>query len=191
MKFAIDLFPVVAFFAAYQWGGMDLATAVVMGACVVQTLGYRMLAGEYDKNHVLAVALVLPFGAAALLLDDPEIIQWQVSAENWILAALFLGSHYVGDRPVLQRIMGAQLRLPDAAWRRMNMMWVIFFALLGVINLIVARLYSEEFWVDFRLFGLTGLSVAFMVIQFVWLLRQIEPEDEGDGPEGSGADGAV
>ena len=106
MKFVVDLFPVVIFFGVYQQTDMFAATAAVMLACVVQTFGYRFYSGKFDRNHVLAIALVMPFGALTLVLRDPMFIKWNGTVELWLLAAGLLGSQYIGDKPLIERMMG-------------------------------------------------------------------------------------
>lgn len=189
MKFLVDLAPILLFFVAYHQRDMYDATAVVMIACVFQTLGWRLYAGEFDRNHVLAVALVIPFGGLTLLLRDPTFIKWNGTIELWLLAGGLVGSQFIGDRPLIERMLGAGgLDLPDAMWRRLNAIWAIFFFACGALNLYVAYGYEEETWVNFRLFGLTGLSIVFVAANFVWIMRNAPPieeeEEEGEGEDG-------
>ncbi len=75
-------------------------------------------------------------------------------------------------------MMGQQIRMPDAIWRALNHAWASFFAVLGVANLYVAFHYSTEIWVDFKLFGTTGLMVAFVVLQSLLLSKYIDEKEQ-------------
>ncbi len=186
MKFVVDLAPIVLFFVAYHQRDMYFATGVVMIACAIQTFGWRLFAGEFDRNHVLAVLLVLPFGGLTLLLRDPMFIKWNGTIELWVLAIGLVGSQFIGDRPLIQRMLGAGgLELPEDLWRRLNAIWAAFFFACGALNLYVAYNFEEETWVNFRLFGLTGLSIGFVFVNFVWIMRNappIENEEDGQAP---------
>lgn len=182
MKFLVDLAPIILFFVAYQQRDMYYATGVVMIACAIQTVGWRLFSGEFDRNHVLAVALVLPFGGLTLILRDPTFIKWNGTIELWLLAIGLIGSQFIGDRPLIERMLGAGgLDLPDEMWRKLNAIWAAFFIASGALNLYVAYGYDEETWVNFRMFGLTGLSIGFVVLNFVWIMRNAPPpEDDED-----------
>ena len=180
MKFLVDLFPVVIFFAAYHQADMYVATGAVMGACMAQTFGYRAFGGAYDKNHLLALVLVLPFGAATLAFRDPAFIKWNGTVETWLLGLLFLGSQLVGDRPAVERMLGHAFEAPRSLWVRLNLAWAAFFFVSGLANIFVAYRFDEATWVNFRLFGLTGMSIVFIVAQMVWLMRSLPPPVEAE-----------
>lgn len=171
MKFLIDLFPIIVFFVVYQQRDMYDATIAVMISCAVQTFGYRTFARVFDRNHVLALVLVLPFGALTLIFRDPTFIKWNGTVELWLLALGLIGSQFLGDRPLIQRMLGAGLELPEAMWRKLNFVWAAFFIASGAANLYVAYQFEEATWVNFRMFGMTGLSVAFVAANLVWIMR--------------------
>jgi len=182
LKFFVDLAPVILFFVAYQQRDMYFATGVIMVACTLQTLGWRLVSGAFDRNHVLAVALVMPFGGLTLLLRDPTFIKWNGTIELWLLAVGLIGSQFVGDRPLIQRMLGAGgLELPLELWRKLNVVWAVFFFACGALNLHVAYNFAEETWVNFRMFGLTGLSIGFVIANLIWIMRnapELPPEEE-------------
>jgi intracellular septation protein len=183
VKFLIDLFPIIAFFGAYQWSDMFVATAVVMVACAVQTFGYRLVSGEFDRNHLLALILVLPFGALTLLLRDPMFIKWNGTVELWFLAVALLVSQYVGEKPLIERMMGEGLVLPPKIWRQVNLAWVLFFLFSGACNIYVAYNFEEATWMNFKMFGMTGMSIAFVALQMVWIMRVMPPQEEAESED--------
>ncbi len=182
MKFLVDLFPVIVFFVVYHQRDMYDATGAVMVACAVQTFGYRVSAGRFDRNHTFALVLVLPFGALTLLFQDPTFIKWNGTVELWLLAVGLIGSQYIGDTPLIERMLGGGFELPKEMWRKLNFVWAVFFAFSGACNLYVAYRFEEETWVNFRMFGMTGMSIAFVAANMAWIMRvaphQDEPPDE-------------
>lgn len=175
MKFFVDLFPIIIFFVAYQQRDMYYATGAVMVACTLQTFGYRIFAKSYDRNHILALALVVPFGALTLIFRDPTFIKWNGTVELWLLAVGLIGSQYFGEKPLIERMLGGGLELPKEIWSKLNFVWATFFVLSGAANLYVAYNYEEATWVNFRMFGMTGISVVFVAANLVWIMRVAPP----------------
>ncbi len=87
----------------------------------------------------------------------------------WLIAAVFLGSQWIGDKTVVQRMLGKAAELGPDQWIRLNQIWVVFFIIVGGVNLYVAYTFSEAFWVKFKLFGMLGITLVFVIIQSVWL----------------------
>ncbi|MFA7594514.1 MAG: septation protein IspZ, partial [Thiohalobacteraceae bacterium] len=111
-------------------------------------------------------------------LRDPVFIKWKPTVAYWLFAAVFLGSQFIGAKSLAERMMGHAIQTTRAVWRRLNLAWVVFFVVMGVVNLYVAYHYSEETWVNFKLFGLMGLTFVFVLAQGLILARFIE-----DGPD--------
>jgi intracellular septation protein len=177
MKFFVDTIPVIVFFVAYYQSDMYGATLAVMIACGLQTAGYRIFSGAFDRNHLLALVLVLPFGLLTLLLRDPTFIKWNGTVELWLLAAALVVSQFVGEKPLIERMMGA-VDLPRKRWRQLNAVWVLFFLFSGTCNIVVAYGCDEETWVMFRMFGMIGMSVVLVAAQMFWILKWLREADE-------------
>ena len=88
-----------------------------------------------------------------------------------LFALVFLGSHFIGERTIVERLMSQAMQAPPLVWRRLNLAWIAYFVVLGGTNLYVAYHYSEATWVDFKLFGWLGLTIAFVLLQAVYLAR--------------------
>ena len=174
MKFIFDLFPVILFFVAYKISGIYAATAVAMAAALAQVVYSRLRHGRVEKMQWVTLGLLALFGGLTLLLRDPVFIKWKPTVVNWLFAAAFLGSALFSQRNLLQRMMDHAITLPAATWRRLNLAWVIFFVASGVLNLYVAFNFAEETWVDFKLFGLMGLTLLFVLAQGFYLARFVE-----------------
>ena len=177
-KLLFDFFPVLLFFVAFRLEddpkrGIMVATAVVIAATLVQVAWMRLRHGRVERLHLVTLVLVVALGGLTLALDDERFIKWKPTLVNWAFALVFLGSRFIGSRPIVRRLMESRVTLPDAAWNRLNLGWTGFFAILGAANLYVAHRFSTEVWVDFKLFGILALTVVFIVGQTAWLMRQM------------------
>ncbi len=151
-----------------------VATAVLIIACFVQTMGHWALHKRFEKSHLITLVLVSLFGGATLLLQDEMFIKWKPSVINWLFGVAFIGSQFIGKQPIIQRMLGSQLELPKTVWRNLNSAWALFFIILGFLNLYVIYHYDTDTWVDFKLFGLLGLTLSFMLLQGLYLARYIK-----------------
>ena len=197
MKQLLELLPLVLFFCAYQMDGDTLtfggwshtfdgifsATAVLMISTALTWLISSLLEKRNDKRLMWMTLAVLLFGAATLILRDQRFIQWKPTVFNWVLAAVFLGSQFIGKRTVLERVLGSQLSLPQTIWTRLNVLWIGNFALVGALNLFVAYRFEEAVWVSYKLYSSIGFTLALMLLTVVIVAPHVK--DDGEQPEGS------
>ncbi len=185
MKFLFDLFPVILFFVAYKMYDIFVATAVAIAASAVQVGAYWLKHRSFEKMHLVTLGLITVLGGATLVFQDALFIKWKVTVVNWAFALAFIGSLYIGQKPLVERMMGGSISLPQEVWKRLNWSWAIFFIIVGLINIYVAFYYGleldekarEEIWVNFKLFGVMGLTFAFVIAQAFYMTRHIEEEE--------------
>ena len=177
MQILLDFFPVIAFFVAYKLADIYVATGVIIAAVVIQVGIQWFRHRKVSPMTLISGALVLVFGTITLLVHDKTFIQWKPTVLNWLFGAGFLVSQFFGEQPVIQRLMGANLALERPVWIKLNMMWVAFFFAMGALNLYVAFSFDESTWVNFKLFGMLGLTMVFALLQGVWLSSKL-PADE-------------
>ena len=174
MKFLFDLFPIVLFFVAYKMYDIYVATAVAIGAAFLQTGLFWLKNRRFEKMHVITLAILVVFGGLTLILRDPVFIKWKPTVVNWLFGVTFLGSRFFGDKTLVERMMSHAITAPVPVWQRLNWAWVTFFIAMGILNIYVAYNYSEETWVNFKLFGMLGITFAFVIGQAFYLSRYIE-----------------
>lgn len=183
MKQLVDFIPVVLFFIVFKsyddvQQGIMAATAVLIVATVIQ-LGWSYYRyRKIEKMPLIAAVLAVIFGGVTLVLQDEIYIKWKPTVANWLFAAAFAASQFVGQKNLVERMLGSTLQLPGPVWSKLNLAWVGFFLLMGVLNLYVAFNFDTSTWVDFKLFGVTGLALVFMVLQALFIARYVEPEAE-------------
>ena len=176
MDSILELAPLIAFIATYYATDLYTATAVLMGAMALLLAVDWLRSRRIPPMHAISAVLVFAFGAATLALHDQRFIQWKPTVFFWLVGVAFLLSNWIGDRPLVQRLLSAALgnevQVSPAIWRRLNWLWIVFYALLGALNLYVAFNASERTWVNFKVFGLTAVTLVFVAVQIAWLVRR-------------------
>jgi intracellular septation protein len=178
MKFLFDIFPVLLFFIAFKFWGIYTATAVAIGATIGQVGWSWLRHRKVDTMLWVSLCIIALFGGATLWLHDETFIKWKPTVLYWLFGIILFGADFLFRKNLIRAMMEKQLTLPDAVWRKLNLSWVAFFALMGAANLYVAFHFPTETWVDFKLFGGTGLMVVFIVAQGLLLSRHIEHEEK-------------
>lgn len=200
MKFLFDLLPVILFFAAYKFAGAQpeashafathwlgdnialtqapilIATAVTIVATFAQIAIVWVRHRKVDTMLWVSLAIIVVFGGATLFFHNPTFIKWKPTALYWMFGVVLLGSAWLLQRNLIRKMLEAQIKLPDPVWTRLNLAWAGFFIAMGLLNLYVAYNYSEETWVNFKMFGGMGLMLAFVLAQGFYLSRHMEEE---------------
>jgi intracellular septation protein len=179
MKFLFDLFPILLFFLAYKLYDIYVATAVAIGAAFVQTGAYWLKHRKFEKMHLITLGILVLFGGLTLALRDPVFIKWKPTVVNWLFGISFLGSQFIGKQTLVERMMGHAIAAPPPVWGRLNWAWTLFFLFMGLLNLYVAYNFSEDTWVNFKLFGMMGLTLVFVFAQAFYLSRYMESTEDG------------
>jgi intracellular septation protein len=181
MQLLVDLFPIILFFTVYMVNGsIYLATAALMGAMVLQIAFQWFRHRTVSKMLLISGAVVILFGSATLILRNPIFIEWKPTIANWLFAAAFIGSRYLGEKTLIERMLGESVEMPKSAWRQLNWIWVVSFFLLGAINIYVVYNYSVATWVKFKLISIIVFTVVSMLITAAWIWKHLpkEPQNE-------------
>lgn len=207
MKLLFDFFPIILFFVSYYQASFLVentfigqlidpakpdfitATIVATGAAIIasfiQVAIHWFNTHKFERMHIFSLVLITVLGSITIFLGNPAFIQWKPTVLNWLFAGVFLGSMHVGERPIIQRMMSEHIELPENVWRTLNLSWVTFFFISGAANLYVAFYYNlaapadarMDTWVNFKLFGLMGLTIGFVILQAIYLSRHITEDD--------------
>ena len=178
MKILFDLFPVILFFIGFKFYGIFVATAIAIGATLALIVYAKIRHGKVEKMLLINGAIISVLGGVTLLLHDKTYIMWKPTVLYWLLAAVLLVSNLFFNKNFIQQMMGKMLNAPKVIWTKLNLTWVVFLIILGFVNLYVAFNYSEDTWVNFKLFGVTGAMFLFIIVQtFILKKYLIEPVD--------------
>jgi intracellular septation protein len=200
VKILFDLFPIILFFAAYQYGasnpenatawlsaigvtldsgakpGVFLATVVAIAATFMQIAWVWIKHRKVDTMLWVSLVLIVVFGGATLFLHDENFIKWKPTVLYWLFALSLGLAPMLFERNLIRLMMEKNVTLPDQIWTRLNLAWAAFFTLMGITNLWVAMNYSTDDWVNFKMFGSVGMMVVFIIAQTVYLSRHIKEE---------------
>ena len=182
MKFLFDLFPIILFFVSFKLGDIYTATIVAMIATIGQILWVYYRHRKIDAMQWISLVMIVVFGSLTIFLHDKTFIQLKPTALYWLFScALFISAQFF-QKNWIQVLMGKQVTLKEksahSVWHQLNMAWAAFFFVMGALNLYIAFEFSEETWVNFKLFGSTGLLLLFVIIQGVWLAKHMEHPSE-------------
>ena len=178
MKFLFDLFPVILFFVAFKLKGIYVATGAAIAATFMQVGWLWLRRRRVDGMLWASLAIIVVFGGATLLLRDEMFIKWKPTVLYWTFALVLVAAERFFGRNLIRAMMAGQFRLPEPLWARLNWSWAGFFAFMGFANLYVAFNFPTDQWVNFKLFGGTGLMLLFVLVQALLLARHI---DQGGG----------
>lgn len=203
MKLLFDLFPVILFFVAFKLAGMYpdaslaaaqswlgplmfdgqvpagqapilIATAVAIVASLLQVGSLLARGRKVDTMLWISVAVIIVFGGATIWLHDETFIKWKPTILYWLFGSILLAGRLGWRRNLLRSVLGAQLSVPDVVWERLLWLWIAFFTLIGLANIAVAYNVPTETWVNFKLFGLMGITFAFTLGIGFWLARHMK-----------------
>lgn len=202
MKILFDFFPIILFFVAYKLAGSNveqaaalaasvgyaadpkqlpilIATAIAILATFMQ-IGWMMLRGhKVDKMLWISLVIIVIFGGATLALHDDTFIKWKPTVLYWLFSTVLILSALLFRKNLIRAMMQHQVSMPETAWSRLNWSWAAFFALMGALNLYIAFNFSNDTWVNFKLFGGLGLMLVFVLLQSVMLSKYIDKEGPG------------
>ncbi len=179
LKPAVDYGPIAVFFGAYLKFGLMTATGALMAATAVAlALSYAMVRRIAWMPLVTAV-IVGVFGGLTLWLNDETFIKIKPTIVEGLFSVVLLGGLAV-RRPLLKPLFGSTWAMDDEGWRRLSLRFAIFFATMAVLNEIVWRTQSTDTWVLFKVFGLIGLTLVFVIAQIPLMTRHRLAEDAAD-----------
>ena len=178
MKQFFDLIPLLVFFAVYKFYDIYAATGALMVVTVLQIAITWFTLRKLEKMHLITLAMVLVFGGFTLFFHDDAFIKWKVTVINLLFSAALLVSQFVLKKPLIKQMLGKEMQLPDAIWSRVNLAWAGFFAVAAATNTYIAFNLPQEVWVNFKVFGLLGMTLLFTVATVFYLYRHLPAEQE-------------
>lgn len=174
----LDFIPVLLFLIAFKLYGIYAATTVGIVATAIQVVLTRFIRKKFDKQQVVTLVIFVLFGGMTLYFHDPIFVKWKPSVIFWIFGIVFLLSHFIGKKPLAQRMLEGMLEAQAAAvpgflWKRLNAAWSLFFILLGTLNIYIAYHFSTDTWVNFKVYGIMLCLLGFSFAQAMCLSRYL------------------
>ncbi|MFM1897197.1 MAG: hypothetical protein RLZZ385_2271 [Pseudomonadota bacterium] len=192
MKQFLDYIPLVVFFTVwalderslsfgdfhYTLGGIFSAAEFLLVTSLLVYGGLFLSQRRLDKFQVITLVVVVLACIPTIVFRNVDFLKWKAPVANWVFAAVFLGSRFVSDKPAIEHMMGHTMEAPREMWQRLNTVWVIFFLLLGAVNLLVAFTLSEANWILFKVWGNLIITFLFILGQMPYLARFMPADDQ-------------
>jgi intracellular septation protein len=176
LKLALDIGPLILFFAANARFGIYAATAAFMVAVVVALGVSYALTRHLPVMPMVTAFVVLVFGGLTLVLHDELFIKLKPTIIYVLFGSVLLGG-LAFHKPLLGMVFDSVFNLTEEGWRKLTVRWALFFLVLAVLNEIVWRTQTTDFWVSFKLFGVVPLTLLFGALQ-IRLLTKYEAKEE-------------
>jgi intracellular septation protein len=179
MQFLADFFPLILFFLAFKLWDIYVATAVAIAASFLQIGYFHWVRGKVKTMHWLALAIIVIFGGATLLLHDDTFIKWKPTVLYWLMGAALAAGRLVFRKnfiSVMLEDVTGKMALPETVWARITWSWVAFFAAMGAANWYIAFHFPTDLWVNFKVFGGIGLFLLLGVGTAFALARYMPPQ---------------
>lgn len=176
MKLLFDFFPIIIFFVVFKVWGIYYATAAAMVSSIFQVSFFWIRHRKVEITQIITLVLIVVLGLATLLSHNAMFIKWKPTALYGVLALVFLGSQFICDKPLIQRMMDNKITLPARTWARLNLSWVGFFCIMGLLNIYIAYHYPTNTWVNFKLFGILGSTIIFGILQSLYIAKYLRED---------------
>ncbi|HAZ54589.1 MAG TPA: septation protein A [Franconibacter helveticus] len=178
MKQLLDFLPLIVFFVFYKLYDIFVASGALIVATAIALVYSWYKFRKLEKMTLVTFVLVAVFGGLTIYFHNSEFIKWKVT----IIYALFAGALLVGQwvmkKPLIQSMLGKEITLPGSVWTRLNLAWAVFFIACGLLNIYVAFWLPESVWMNFKVFGLTALTLIFTLLSGVYMYRHMPAEEK-------------
>ena len=170
MRFFFDWLPIILFFVVFKYSDIYYATATAMISSVILIGFQKILRINIEKIQLVSLAMIVFFGSLTILLQDEQFIKLKPTVLYLVLAFVLLGPQFF-KKYLIKNLLEKQISLPNRVWKQLNISWILFFIFLGCLNYYIAQSFSTDFWVEFKLFGMLGITLVFTIVQAFWLSK--------------------
>ena len=167
LKFITDFGPLLVFFSFYYKNEKNLTIAIppFIVATLIALIVVWILEKKIPMVPLLGGIFITLFGGLTIYFDNPIFIYVKPTIINILFGLALLFGKFFTNEPLLKKMLGKSLLLTDEGWKILNLRWVYFFFALALLNEIIWRTQSEEFWVNFKVWGILPLTIIFTGFQ--------------------------
>ncbi|UXN37724.1 septation protein A [Avibacterium paragallinarum] len=177
MKQLLEFIPLFVFFIVYKLVGIREAAIALIIATLIQLTLLKMKYGKIEKQQLIMGSAVVFFGGLSAYFNELEFLKWKVTVVYALFALALIISQVIFKKPLIQQLLGKEIQLPDSVWNKLNLGWAVFFLFCMLLNIIISHYFSDDLWVDFKTFGIIGLSIIATVATGVYIYRYL-PQTE-------------
>lgn len=178
MKQLLDFLPLIVFFAFYKLYDIYVASGALIAATALALVFTWVKYRKVEKMMLITFIVVTVFGTLTVVFHNDLFIKWKVTVIYTLFALALLISQLVLKKPLVQRMLGKELTLPDRVWNNLNLAWALFFLACGLANIYVAFWLPQSVWVNFKVFGLTALMLVFTLLSGVYIYKHMPAEQK-------------
>jgi intracellular septation protein len=178
MKLLFEMFPIILFFTVYKFKDIYIATAVAIVASILQIVYTYIENKKIEPPMLIGLAVIIIFGGATLIVREELFIKWKPTVLYWIFSLIMIIGRLIFKKNFIYELLHKQMEAPSNIWEKMNIMWILFFTAIGGLNLYIVYNYSTDIWVNFKLFGILGCMILFIVIQAVMIAPYLKNDSE-------------
>ncbi|OUR79989.1 septation protein IspZ [Colwellia psychrerythraea] len=178
MQLFIEYFPLLVFFIINSIAGIYWATGSLIVAAFVQIFYYKIKKEKIPAKQWIIFGLIVVFGGLTIYLQNDAFLKWKVTIINAFFAGALLVSNTFFKKNIIKEFLAESLSLPDNIWSRLNLAWAMFFLFCSGLNYYIAFNYDLDTWVNFKVFGLTGLMFLFSITSILFLYKYLPLEED-------------
>lgn len=177
MKQFLEFIPLILFFIVYKFVGIREAAVTLVIATVIQMIVLKLKYGKIEKQQIIMGGAVVFFGLLTAYFNELEFLKWKVTIVYAVFALALLISQYGFKKPLIKQLLGKEIELPETVWNKLNLGWAGFFALCMLINIYISRYLSDDIWVDFKTFGIIGMTFIATIVTGIYIYRYLPNTD--------------
>lgn len=178
LRLAFDLGPLAVFFIGYTFGDFFVATAIFMVSLFASMALSYFLTRHLPVMSIVSGIIVAVFGGLTLFLHDETFFRMKPTIIYALFGSLLLGGLMLG-KPLIAAVLGEAVDLTEEGWKILSLRWGVFFFVLAAMNEAV-RLGFPDYWVQFKVFGATALTIGFAMLQTPIMMKYERKKDEND-----------
>ncbi|OOF73340.1 septation protein A [Rodentibacter caecimuris] len=184
MKQLLEFIPLILFFITYRLSGVRDAAIVLVVATILQMVILKWKYGAIEKQQKIMASAVVFFGLLTAYFNELRYLQWKVTIVNALFAIILLVAQFQFKIPLVKKLLGKEIKLPEQAWNKLNLGWAIFFIICMLVNIYISRNMSEEAWVDFKSFGLIGMTIIATLISAAYIYKYLPKDEQNNHKDG-------
>lgn len=178
MKQLLEFIPLVLFFAIYKLVGIREAAITLIVATVLQLIILKIKYGKIEKPQLIMGSAVVFFGSLTAYFNELEFLKWKVTIVYAIFVLALLISQYGFKKPLIKQLLGKEIDLPEKIWQNLNLGWAGFFMLCILINIIISEYFSNDVWMNFKTFGIIGMTLIATLITGLYIYRYLPKAEQ-------------
>ena len=183
MKQLLEFIPLVLFFITYKMFGVREAAIVLVIATIIQMVVLKLKYDMIEKQQKIMAIAVVFFGLLTAYFNEIKYLQWKVTIINALFAIVLLVAQFQFNTPLVKKLLGKEIQLPDNVWNKLNVGWAGFFILCMLVNIYISQNMSEDAWVDFKSFGLLGMTFVATIVSGAYIYRYLPKDDQKNDGE--------